>query len=62
MNSGFKIEITCDNDAYSDGWEIEVARQLREIANKVENHCQEYGIIQDYNGNTVGEFSYHVGE
>lgn len=61
MNSGFNLEITCDNAAYSDGWEIEVARQLREIADRLEMGG-EYGNILDYNGNTVGEYSYHVGE
>jgi len=61
MNSGFKLTITCDNAAYSDGWEIEVARQLRNIADKLERG-HEYGNIMDYNGNKVGNFSYHVGE
>ena len=46
---------TGDKSAYDEG--IEVARILREVADKVENESREGSCI-DYNGNKVGEFKF----
>ena len=56
----FKLNIDLSNDAFSDQYDgIELARILREVAQKIE----EYGIpcmyqnIKDINGNIVGRYA-----
>lgn len=52
-----KIEIACDNAAFQDEPTIEIARILRELADRVERRDQPESPIglRDINGNTVGE-------
>lgn len=52
----FKLTIKTDNDAFSEDAGAEVARILREIAEKVENGSTGSGVL-DYNGNRVGQFT-----
>lgn len=54
----FKIEFETDNAAFEDMQTEEVARILREIADKVENGSFSFacGVVRDYNGNTVGKW------
>ena len=63
----FKIEIKTGNAAFTDpytgeysGWDEnhEVARILREIADKIDDGKRE-GKAIDYNGNSVGEFTFY---
>lgn len=63
----FKIEIKTGNAAFADPHTGEysewhenygVARILREIADKIENGKRE-GKVMDYNGNSVGEFTFY---
>ena len=49
----FILEIECDNAAFSDSKSVEVARILHELADKIEDDCDEY-YIKDINGNSVG--------
>lgn len=54
-----QINITMDNAAFEDAPERELARILRELANKVERNGLGRGgrdPIRDVNGNTVGKF------
>ena len=52
----FKLKFRMGNSAFDDGnKEYEVARILKEIAEKVENGRTE-GSIMDYNGNNIGEW------
>lgn len=53
----FKLEFKTDNAAFSDGWEIEAARILREVADKVERGHTAAN-VRDYNGNTIGHFDH----
>ena len=48
------IQINTDNAAFEDK-NFELARILRELADKIENG-QEEGSLFDYNGNKVGGF------
>jgi hypothetical protein len=53
-----KLMIETTNDAFADGNEKnEVARILRELADKLENG-NEPTIMRDYNGNVVGTVIY----
>ena len=49
----FTITIECDNAAFTDDAAHEVARILREAADKLERGQTEFKLM-DYNGNTVG--------
>ena len=59
MSNGITIRIDCGNDAFKPRPEIEVARILRDLADRIE----ELGInevfsgLNDANGNRVGDFS-----
>lgn len=62
MTNMFKVYINTDNAAFDteenpDGERLEVARILRDIANKLENG-KEDGVAHDVNGNRVGEWSF----
>jgi len=53
-----RIKINCENDAFADNCEGEVARLLREVAKKISNGELDrlgYLPIMDANGNKVGE-------
>jgi hypothetical protein len=55
----FKLEIECDNEAFTDCPEIEVARILRDAAKRVEMQSgldYSTSLLRDANGNTVGHF------
>jgi hypothetical protein len=54
----FTINMTCDNDAFADMPELEVARILRSIATKLEFNKPSgfYETIFDDNGNDVGRW------
>ncbi len=51
-----KIEIEMSNAAFEEAPASELARILRELANRVEGDGDELGLIRDINGNTVGKF------
>lgn len=54
--STFGLSIRTFNDAFAEGGNAEVARILRELANRVEHYGQTEGSLYDVNGNRVGEF------
>lgn len=53
---GFKLQIDCENDAFNDNAAVEVARILRETADRLEKGEQfdTYRNLIDINGNVVG--------
>lgn len=53
--STFRLEIKTTNAAFEEDPGPELARLLREAADKVENGTVT-GILHDYNGNRVGEY------
>jgi hypothetical protein len=57
----FKLEISTANDAFAESMHHEVARILREIADKVERGPPS-GTCRDANGNRVGEYGFHPQE
>ncbi len=53
----FQLTIKTDNEAFSDAEDLETVRILREVANLIlEDRLS--GKTRDYNGNTVGEWSF----
>jgi hypothetical protein len=55
--ANFTLSFNMDNAAFADGnHPDEVARILRDIAARVGEQGDEYGIIYDYNGNVVGNW------
>ena len=51
----FKLEFETDNAAFEGRPSVEVARILRDIANRLYQHPQDTdGSISDVNGNTIG--------
>ena len=50
----FVLEIKCDNAAFADWPENEVARILRELSKKLEEDGLPFATLYDYNGNNVG--------
>ncbi|MEB0029166.1 hypothetical protein QN372_00235 [Undibacterium sp. RTI2.1] len=50
-----KINTACDNAAFDDGEQYEVARILRALADKLENEGMRNMPLRDINGNTVGD-------
>ena len=54
----FILKIRCDNEAFSGNRNAEVARILRELAEKMENG-DTAPRVSDVNGNTVGVARYH---
>lgn len=53
----FILKIDCDNAAFDEWFTDEVARLLRETADRLDNN-QTDGKIRDSNGNSVGEFGF----
>ena len=51
----FKIEIETGNAAFEDDRNMELARILRQIAERLENG-ENTGWVRDINGNKVGKF------
>ena len=61
MERTFKLSFGADNAAFDDNLETEIARILREIADRVERDtaqslCGKHKTIWDINGNNVGTF------
>ena len=51
----FSLEITCNNAAFEEGAHLEVARILRELADRLEaDETIKQLKLRDVNGNTVG--------
>ncbi len=50
----FRLDIELGNDSMQSG--PDVARALREIADRIEDDLEARGKIVDANGNTVGEY------
>ena len=53
----FQVSIKTINAAFDGEPGHEVARMLREIADKVDEGFRNDGYVRDYNGNTVGRWS-----
>jgi hypothetical protein len=51
----FNVKISTGNAAFEDNAGTELARILRELADKLDNG-ETTGILRDYNGNRVGEY------
>jgi hypothetical protein len=56
----FKLSFACDNAAFDGDALHEVARILRECADKIETG-RTSGPVRDFNGNTVGKFELDQG-
>lgn len=54
MFDRFELNITLGNDAMQSG--PDVARALREVADRIEDGLEARGPIRDANGNTVGQY------
>lgn len=52
----FQIQFKTDNAAFEDSPASEVARILREVADKIEDGASFEGRVRDCNGNTIGSF------
>lgn len=56
-NPSITITLTTDHAAFEDNSSIEVARILRDLAERIERNGMESGdefVLRDYNGNKVG--------
>jgi hypothetical protein len=53
----FTVEIQCDNEAFQDDKQTEVARILSYLIGRLESGAAS-GHLRDTNGNTVGTFSF----
>lgn len=59
--SEFHVQIACDNSAFGDEPNVEIARILRQIASKLDNG-HDVGAERDANGSMVGGWWYQSGE
>lgn len=48
------VEISTENDAFREDKAAEIARILRELADKVQSQPNEGGVLRDINGNPIG--------
>jgi hypothetical protein len=55
----FRLNLECDNAAFADDMQFEIARCLRDVASRIERgeDCSKYRNILDANGNPVGTFA-----
>ena len=54
----FTLKFDTDNAAFEDDPKTEIARTMREVADKIEaGSIQDY--IRDINGNTIGQFAFN---
>lgn len=60
MFEAFSLKIELGNAAMQSG--PDVARALREVADRIEHGLEARGSIRDENGNTVGTYGPHNGE
>jgi hypothetical protein len=56
----FTLNFSCDNAAFDDYSRGEIARILRDVANRIQG--TDYGVVYDSNGNQIGRFSYDYDE
>lgn len=54
---GVKIEFSTANAAFGEWGRDEIARILRDLAERFERPGDQSGIIRDLNGNTIGQWS-----
>jgi hypothetical protein len=59
--SSFSLKLNTDNDAFAEDPALEVARILREAADKLESGCTG-SQLRDGNGNKVGQFTLDIDE
>lgn len=52
-----KIAIAMDSAAFANSYYAELARILRELADKIDGQGEYHCILRDINGNSVGTFS-----
>lgn len=59
MTKRFQLQITCDNAAFESETDVEIARILREVADRIErgDSYSTFRNIHDANGNIVGTFA-----
>jgi len=61
MNETFKLYIDIQNDAFQPSPELEIARILRDVADRIEHSTKFdlslYRTIRDLNGNDVGRYA-----
>jgi hypothetical protein len=52
----FRLQISCDSAAFDHGMMTEIARILRDVAERVESHedCGAFIKVRDINGNIIG--------
>lgn len=63
MTNRFIVELECENEAFVGGVSAEVARILRNIADRIEDvpldgRAVPIGTARDLNGNRVGSFRF----
>ena len=52
----FKLNFDCDNEAFGYEPTYEIARILREVADKLKKHNADSGYVHDENGNLIGDY------
>lgn len=60
MGKIFTLKIACENDAFAGDAPAEIARILRDVADRVERGAADTGMhrnVHDANGNVVGTFA-----
>ena len=57
----FKLKIETGSNSFSDDCNLELARILRELANRLEFDGDASRSIKDTNGNTVGRWTLEMG-
>lgn len=63
--STFRLEMTCDSAAFSDGAHREIGQLLLQISQRIHDKGlwdDATGVIRDSNGNTVGNWEYMAPE
>lgn len=55
----FRLHVSCDNAAFEEGMATELARILRDVAERLERgeDCGSWVNVRDINGNVVGSFA-----
>lgn len=53
----FRMKFRTDNAAFEDDCAAEVADILRSVRRRIEEDGELAGVVQDSNGNTIGEYS-----
>jgi hypothetical protein len=50
----FKLEFSCDSDAFAVDFRYEISAVLNDVGNRVERTGENSGVVRDANGNTIG--------